>query len=163
MPSSTGSASCTTPSGSTRRRRTRSGRRWPPPPCAPGSSPGATCRGARGCAPCGIEAPPGCQHSWRMLKTALSASLIALVVLAPAASAADQKPPPEKAPKPTVLDEKAAKLCADLQARGKLRKTGLSKEEVVLQKRLNCPPEEPKPECPPAAKQQRYDFDVKLL
>ena len=52
-----------------------------------------------------------------MIKTALSASLIAFAVLAPAASAAPEpKPKPIKEPKAAVLDEKTAKYCAELAA-----------------------------------------------
>ena len=51
-----------------------------------------------------------------MIKTALSASLIALAVLAPVASAAEQKVPPQKEQKAPVLDAKTAKYCAELAA-----------------------------------------------
>ena len=97
-----------------------------------------------------------------MIKTALSASLIALAVLAPAASAAEQKLPPQTEPKAPVLDEKTAKYCAELAA-VKPDKKGivtLTKEQLAFQSTFDCPAEEPK-DCPDAGKQKKYDDAVK--
>jgi hypothetical protein len=96
-----------------------------------------------------------------MIKTALSASLIALAVLAPAASAAPEpKAKPEKAPKAPVLDEKTAKYCAEL-ATIKPDKKGvitLTKEQLAFQSK--CPAARPA-DCPDEIKQAKLDKTVK--
>ena len=79
-----------------------------------------------------------------MIKTALSASLIALAVLAPVASAADDVKPPRhtepaavtcRTPAPAEVDPKAPKLTkAELEA---------------LKKLPLCPAEETQQACPP--------------
>jgi hypothetical protein len=85
-----------------------------------------------------------------MLKTALSASLIALAVLAPAASAAPEpKAKPEKEHKAPVIDDKTAKYCADIAAI-KPDKKGhitLTKEQLAFQSTFDCMAEEPN-DCP---------------
>jgi hypothetical protein len=81
-----------------------------------------------------------------MIKTALSASLIALAVLAPAASAAPEpKPKPVKEPKAIVLDEKTAKYCADIAATKPDKKglVTLTKEQLAFQAKFDCSAEEP--------------------
>ena len=95
-----------------------------------------------------------------MLKTALSASLIALVVLAPAASAAEQKVKPVKEPKAPVLDDKTAKYCAELAAIKPDKKgvVTLTKEQLLVQSK--CPVERPA-DCPDEAKQEKYDKTFK--
>ena len=97
-----------------------------------------------------------------MIKTALSASLIALAVLAPVASAADQKVPPQKEPKAPALDAKTAKYCAELAA-VKPDKKGvvtLTKEQLAFQSTVDCPVERPA-NCPDEAKQEKLDKTVK--
>lgn len=98
-----------------------------------------------------------------MLKTALSASLIALAVLAPAASAAPEpKAKPEKEPKAPVLDDKTAKYCAEIAAI-KPDKKGvitLTKEQLAFQSKFDCPVERPA-DCPDEAKQEKLDKTVK--
>jgi hypothetical protein len=97
-----------------------------------------------------------------MIKTALSASLIALAVLAPVASAADQKVQPQKEPKAPVLDEKTAKYCAELAAI-KPDKKGvitLTKEQLAFQSKFDCPVERPA-DCPDDVKQAKLDKTVK--
>ena len=97
-----------------------------------------------------------------MIKTALSASLIALAVLAPAASAAPEpKPKPVKEPKAHVLDEKTARYCAELAA-VKPDKKGvvtLTKEQLAFQSTVDCPVERPA-NCPDEAKQEKLDQTV---
>ena len=97
-----------------------------------------------------------------MIKTALSASLIALAVLAPVASAADQKVPPQKEPKAPVLDAKTAKYCAELAAIKPDKKgvVTLTKEQLAFQSTFECPAEEPK-DCPDAGKQEKLDKTFK--
>jgi hypothetical protein len=98
-----------------------------------------------------------------MIKTALSASLIALAVLAPAASAAPEpKAKPVKEPKATVLDEKTAKYCADIAAIKPDKKgvVTLTKEQLAFQSTFDCPVERPV-DCPDEAKQATYDKTVK--
>ena len=98
-----------------------------------------------------------------MIKTALSASLIALAVLAPAASAAPEpKPKPGKELKASVLDEKTAKYCAELAAI-KPDKKGvitLTKEQLAFKATFDCPVERPA-DCPDEAKQAKLDKTVK--
>jgi hypothetical protein len=98
-----------------------------------------------------------------MLKTALSATLVAFALLAPVASAAPEpKPQPVKEPKAAVLDEKAAKYCAEIAAI-KPDKKGvitLTKEQLAFQSTFDCPVERPQ-DCPPAEKQKKYDETVK--
>jgi hypothetical protein len=98
-----------------------------------------------------------------MIKTALSASLIALAVLAPAASAAPEpKAKPEKEPKAPVMDDKTAKYCADIAAI-KPDKKGhitLTKEQLAFQSKFDCPVERPT-DCPDATKQEKLDKTVK--
>ena len=98
-----------------------------------------------------------------MIKTALSASLIALAVLAPVASAAvEPKAKPVKEPKAPVLDEKTAKYCADIAAI-KPDKKGyitLTNEQLAFQSTFDCPVERPA-DCPDEAKQKMYDKTVK--
>jgi hypothetical protein len=82
-----------------------------------------------------------------MIKTALSASLIALAVLAPVASAAPA--PKEKQPKESkhqqLLDEKTAKYCADIAATKPDKKglVTLTKEQLAFQAKFDCSAEEP--------------------
>ena len=98
-----------------------------------------------------------------MIKTALSASLIALAVLAPAASAAPEpKAKSEKEPKAPVLDDKTAKYCADIAAIKPDKKgvVTLTKEQLAFRSTFECPAEEPK-DCPEAGKQAKYDAAVK--
>ena len=71
---------------------------WPATTAASPRWTEAATEGARDCAPCGIEARARSRESGPMIKTALSASLIALAVLAPAASAAEPKLKEPKAP-----------------------------------------------------------------
>ena len=96
-----------------------------------------------------------------MIKTALSASLIALAVLAPVASAAPEpKAKPEaKAP---VLDEKTAKYCAELAAIKPDKKgvVTLTKEQLAFQSKFDCPVERPA-DCPDQIKQAKLDKTVK--
>ena len=97
-----------------------------------------------------------------MIKTALSASLIALAALAPIASAAEEKVQPQKEPKAPVLDAKTAKYCTDLAA-AKPDKKGivtLTKEQLAFQSKFDCPVERPA-DCPDATKQEKYDKSVK--
>ena len=96
-----------------------------------------------------------------MIKTALSASLIALAVLAPAASAAPE-PKPIKEPKAAVLDAKIARYCAELAA-VKPDKKGivtLTKEQLAFQSKFDCPGERPA-DCPDEAKQEKLDKAVR--
>jgi hypothetical protein len=98
-----------------------------------------------------------------MIKTALSASLIALAVLAPAASAAPEpKPKPVKEPKAIVLDEKTAKYCADIAAvkPDKKGNVTLTKEQLAFQSTFDCPVERPA-DCPGEATQEKLDKTVK--
>ena len=100
-----------------------------------------------------------------MLKTALSASLIAFAVLAPAASAAPApKPQPVQEPKAPVLDEKAARYCAEIAAIEPDKKgvITLTKEQLAFQSTFDCPSERPA-DCPDATKQAKYDEAVKQL
>jgi hypothetical protein len=81
-----------------------------------------------------------------MIKTALSASLIALAVLAPAASAASEpKAKPTKEPKASVRDDKTAKYCAELAALmpDKKGKVTLTKEQLVVQSHVECSLDKP--------------------
>jgi hypothetical protein len=98
-----------------------------------------------------------------MIKTALSASLIALAVLAPAASAAPEpKPKPVKEPKASVLDEKAAKYCAELAAVKPDKKGNitLTKEQLAFRSNVDCPVERPA-DCPAEVKQAKLDKTFK--
>ena len=97
-----------------------------------------------------------------MIKTALSASLIALAVLAPAASAAEPKPKPIKEPKAPVLDDKTAKYCSDLAAIKPDKKGNitLTKEQLAFQSKFDCPVERPS-DCPDEVKQAKLDKTAK--
>ncbi len=81
-----------------------------------------------------------------MIKTALSASLIALAVLAPVASAADEVKPPRQTDQaaPTCV---APPTAADPKAPPAPRLTKLELE--ALKKLPLCPSEEPEEACPP--------------
>jgi hypothetical protein len=98
-----------------------------------------------------------------MIKTALSASLIALAVLAPAASAAPEpKPKPVKESKAAVLDAKTAKYCAELAA-VKPDKKGVvtyTKDQLAFLATFDCPVERPA-DCPDEIKQAKLDKTVK--
>ncbi len=98
-----------------------------------------------------------------MIKTALSASLIALAVLAPAASAAPEPSPSRsRSRRPHVLDAKTARYCAELAA-VKPDKKGivtLTKEQLAFQSKFDCPGERPA-DCPDEAKQEKLDKAVR--
>lgn len=91
-----------------------------------------------------------------MIKTALSASLIALAVLAPVASAADEVKPPRQADQAAPTCQTTEPAVVDPKAPPAPR---LSKAELEALKKLPlCSTEEPKSEpCPPYDKQAYYD------
>ena len=95
-----------------------------------------------------------------MLKTALSASLIAFAVLAPVASAAVEAPP--RAPK-VQAEDPTSRLCAE---KATLTKPDggyavrLTKEQMSLYASLDC--QEPEP-CPAAGKQAEWDTIVRAI